>query len=80
MEYYTLGNDKYSYPVPFLLRDNVLLKGKAKVENGKFNFDFIIPKDIAYQYDTGKMSFYASDGTNDAKVILMILLLVASII
>jgi len=67
MEYYTLGNDKYSYPVPFLLRDNVLLKGKAKVENGKFNFDFIIPKDIAYQYDTGKMSFYASDGTNDAK-------------
>lgn len=67
LEYYTLGNDKASYVVPFLLRDKILFKGKAEVKNGEFKFDFIVPKDISYQYGSGKMSFYASDGNNDAK-------------
>jgi hypothetical protein len=36
------------------------------VINGTFTFSFIVPKDIAYQYGFGKISYYADDGDNDA--------------
>ena len=61
----TLGNDGggvYS----FSMRKNLLYKGKVNVENGKFSFTFIVPKDIAYRFDTGKISYYATDGSRDA--------------
>ncbi|HPT04978.1 MAG TPA: T9SS type A sorting domain-containing protein, partial [Bacteroidales bacterium] len=31
-----------------------------------FSFNFIVPKDIAYQYGNGKLSYYASSSTLDA--------------
>ena len=61
----TLANDggaEYS----FLLRKNLLYKGKVNVVDGRFSFTFIVPKDIAYRYDSGKISYYATDGTRDA--------------
>ena len=61
----TLANDGgsiYSY----FLQKNLLYKGKVNVEGGKFSFTFIVPKDIAYRYDYGKISYYATDGTRDA--------------
>lgn len=61
----TLANDgglKY----PFILRKNLIYKGKVDVTGGKFSFSFIVPKDIAYRFDTGKISYYATDGTRDA--------------
>jgi hypothetical protein len=42
---------------------SIIFKGAAKVENGKFSFDFFVPKDINYEYDFSKVVFYASDET-----------------
>jgi hypothetical protein len=44
-----------------------LYKGKAQVTDGKFTFTFIVPKDIAYQYGFGKISYYASNDLEDAQ-------------
>ena len=61
----TLANDRGS-TYSFRLRKNLLYKGKVIVTGGKFSFTFIVPKDIAYSYDFGKISYYASDSTRDA--------------
>ncbi|HNV49625.1 MAG TPA: type IX secretion system sortase PorU [Bacteroidales bacterium] len=62
----TLGQDPGSYPKSFMLRKNTLFNGRTEVINGTFTFSFIVPKDIAYQYGFGKISYYADDGDNDA--------------
>ncbi len=61
----TLGNDGGSI-FSFKLQKNLLYKGKVVVENGRFRFSFVVPKDIAYPYGAGKISYFASDGTRDA--------------
>ncbi len=62
----TLGNDNDSPIYNFLLQNNIIYKGKAKVDNGKFEFNLIIPKDIAYNFGEGKISYYAADSNIDA--------------
>lgn len=47
-------------------QNNVIYKGRVSVENGKFSFTFIAPKDINYDYGTGKISYYAENGEVDA--------------
>ncbi len=61
----TLSNDGGT-AFQFSLRNQVLYKGKATVSNGKFSFSFIVPKDIAYSYGYGKLSFYAAGNQTDA--------------
>ena len=61
----TLANDGGAV-YSFRLRKNLLYKGKVNVKDGRFSFTFIVPKDIAYRYDLGKISYYATDGTRDA--------------
>ena len=58
----TLGdeNQPYAYKQWF----NALFRGKASVHNGVFQFEFVIPKNIAYQIDEGKLSLYAYDTLN----------------
>ncbi|MEO5571445.1 MAG: type IX secretion system sortase PorU [Bacteroidia bacterium] len=63
---HTLVNDPASQPETFKLQKNILYKGKASVVNGDFSFTFIVPKDIAYNFGTGRLSFYAQDGVTDA--------------
>jgi len=55
----TLGdeNSPYSYKQWF----NALFRGRASVQNGEFEFQFVIPKNIAYPVDEGKLSLYAYD-------------------
>jgi hypothetical protein len=62
----TLGNDAASPVMSFSQQTNILYKGKATVQNGLFNFSFIVPKDINYQVAKGKLSLYADDGSKDA--------------
>ncbi len=59
--YTTLGNDHESYPVDFELSDKVLFDGKVSVIDGEFNFSFMVPRDISYKYDFGKINYYAID-------------------
>ncbi|MFI5186249.1 MAG: type IX secretion system sortase PorU [Chitinophagales bacterium] len=62
----TLGNDPTSPVVSFQTQTNVLYKGKASVINGKFSFNFKMPRDINYQFGNGRLSLYADNGSNDA--------------
>jgi hypothetical protein len=62
----TLGQDDGSTPRTFKLRKNVIYKGKARVIDGEFTFSFVVPKDIAYQYGPGRLSYYIENGEKDA--------------
>ncbi|MCD6067402.1 MAG: hypothetical protein K0S33_2228 [Bacteroidetes bacterium] len=63
----TLGNDQGPGGViNFTMQKNVLYKGKSSVTNGDFEFTFIVPKDINYQFGPGKISYYAHNGSIDA--------------
>lgn len=64
--YKTMGNTPNSPPMPFSMQNNVLYRGKATVSNGQFTFSFVVPRDIAYEYGFGKISYYAHDATTDA--------------
>ena len=63
----TLAADQTSYQRTFDLQNNILYKGKAQVVDGAFNFTFIVPRDIAYQYGFGKISYYAATENEDAQ-------------
>lgn len=61
----TLGNDPGSSVRQFSVQKNLIYKGKASVTNGDFSFSFVVPRDIAYNYDFGRISYYAEgEGTN----------------
>lgn len=62
----TLGNDEKSYETTFEIRKNVIYKGTASVVDGRFSFSFIVPKDINYNFGSGKISYYATDSLRDA--------------
>lgn len=57
----TLGQDANSPVISYEEQINILYRGKVTVSNGVFDFDFIVPKDIDYSYDNGKVSFYGFD-------------------
>ena len=54
----TLGQESCT-PMPYRDQNNILYKGAATVKDGEFSFSFIVPKDIAYNYGAGKISYYA---------------------
>ena len=62
----TLGHEPGKPPIPFELQKNILFKGKASVIDGKFQFTFVMPSDINYQFGVGKISYYAENGVIDA--------------
>ena len=47
----------------FLDRNSTLFRGKAEVKDGLFEVSMMIPKDIHYNYGTGRLEFYACDTT-----------------
>lgn len=65
-KYSTLGNDATSYLVDYYCQDKIIWSGKSTVTNGDFEFTFIVPKDISYNYGAAKISYYAVSDTTDA--------------
>lgn len=63
---YTTKGDEGTEPREFKLRQSVLFNGKTEVKNGHFSIDFIVPRDISFRYDSGMVSYYATDYVNDA--------------
>lgn len=62
----TLSNDKPGGPrYTYTDRTNALFVGKSKVTDGRFTTEFIVPKDIRYNYGTGRIVYYAADTTNN---------------
>ncbi len=43
----------------FDTRNDFLFDGNASVSNGDWSISFVVPKDISYQFDFGKISVYA---------------------
>ncbi|MEO5682220.1 MAG: type IX secretion system sortase PorU [Chitinophagaceae bacterium] len=62
----TRVNDADSYQQNFRVLRAQLFKGRVKVVNGKFNFSFIVPKDINLQPGNATISYYADNGQLDA--------------
>ena len=62
----TTANSDGQGAVPFTLRNSVIFNGQTTVENGRFTVDFIIPRDIAYSYGKGMISYYATNYEVDA--------------
>lgn len=60
----TLGNDGGA-TVSFQKMDNIIFKGNCEVRDGKFEFSFLVPREINYEYGNGKIIYYAYDGEND---------------
>ncbi len=63
----TLGTDADSPVTTFSLWKNVLFNGQTSITNGKFDFAFVVPKDIAYNYGTGRISYYFTNDTTDGQ-------------
>ncbi len=51
-------------PYTFYTRNNVIFNGKSSITNGDFSFEFMIPKDIGYNYGFGKISYYLRNPDN----------------
>jgi hypothetical protein len=61
----TLANDGGD-PFTFDAQENILFRGTASVKNGYFSYKFILPRDMDYDYGNGRLSYYATDFTEDA--------------
>ncbi len=61
----TLGTDPDSRVTTFYEWNSILFKGQATIQNGNFDFSFVVPKDIAYKYGKGRISYYFDDGESD---------------
>ena len=62
VNFFTLNNDGFlNQPFEYVLQQNMIYIGKVEVQNGLFEAEFIVPKDISYEYGAGKLSYYAHD-------------------
>ena len=59
----TTQGQQSSTPMPYTKQDNIIYKGKSSVIDGLFTFTFIVPKDIDYNLDFGRISYYATENT-----------------
>lgn len=57
----TLGQESGTGKFNYSNFQNLIYDGLATVNNGIFEFTFVVPKDISYQFDFGKISTYAID-------------------
>ena len=62
----TLANDNPGTEVSFTQQKNILYRGSHTVSGGRFEYSFIVPQDVAYQYDYAKLSHYAKSATDHA--------------
>ncbi|MBP6182312.1 type IX secretion system sortase PorU [Flavobacterium sp.] len=55
----TLNNDGNSTPINFNVLGETIFRGNASITNGKFEFSFVVPRDIRIPLANGRISFYA---------------------
>jgi hypothetical protein len=61
----TLNNDNRNFIMEFDVLESKIFSGRSSVENGKFTFDFVAPKDLKVAYGKGKLSLYAQNNSID---------------
>ncbi len=57
-----VGNE----PFEFTTYTSKIFYGRSTVSGGEFSSEFVVPKDIRYNYDVGKISYYANNGEEEA--------------
>jgi hypothetical protein len=62
----TLRNDNEGPVITFDQRKNIAYRGKAKIRNGRFSAQWIMPLDISLDLGKGKFSYYAEFDSSDA--------------
>lgn len=62
----TLANDNSGTEVTFTQQKNILYRGSHPVTGGRFEYSFIVPQDVAYQYGYAKLSHYAKSASDHA--------------
>ncbi|HOH55927.1 MAG TPA: type IX secretion system sortase PorU, partial [Paludibacteraceae bacterium] len=67
VEKITTLNNEGDGTLTYYDRSNTLFSGKVKVVNGEFTFTFLLPKDIKYNYGSGRINYYAYDETNNVE-------------
>lgn len=55
----TLNNDNNSPPITFNNLGETIFRGNASINNGQFEFGFVVPKDIRIPLGNGRISFYS---------------------
>ena len=65
-EVLTLNNDGGSGGVAYTEWRNRVHAGAVTAEGGVFEFEFVVPRDISYDFAPGRISYYAVDGDLDA--------------
>jgi hypothetical protein len=50
---------------PMVIQGGVIFRGSVSVNNGEFNTNFVVPKDISYENKNGKVIFYFFDDDED---------------
>lgn len=62
----TLANDNPGTEVAFWQQKTVLYRGSHEVKNGCFEYSFLVPRDVSYQYAYAKLSHYAKSASEHA--------------
>ena len=52
----------------YTVENDVLFNGRSTIQNGEFNAEFIVPADINFSQNSGRILIYASSGETDASV------------
>jgi len=55
----TFNNDNFSPPMTFSNLGETIFRGNASINNGQFEFGFVVPKDIRIPLGNGRISFYS---------------------
>ena len=63
----TLGQDEGSPVLTYEQQTNRIYRGQSSITNGYFDFEFVVPKDIALNVGFGKISYYGHNGQIDAQ-------------
>lgn len=63
----TLAQDEGSPLLTYEQQTNRIYRGQSSITNGYFDFEFVVPKDIALNVGYGKISYYGHNGQIDAQ-------------
>lgn len=54
-------------PTPYYkIREDLIWRGDVEIQSGQFSAQFVVPKDISYSNEAGRITVYASSGIADA--------------
>jgi hypothetical protein len=61
-----LVSHRYLWTPYYRVRDDLIWRGTATASNGRFEASFVVPKDISYRNELGRISAYAYSSNHEA--------------